>query len=72
MKKESLGIVYHLPKEDVSQAIHYWLTVVCQQKDIIVERVEPEFEKVYYQIGNFEQDYNEVFDGIKVICKYKE
>lgn len=72
MQKENLGVVYRLPKEDVVKAINHWLTVVCQQKDVIVEKVEPEFEKVYYNIGMFEQDYNEVFDGVKVVCKFKE
>lgn len=72
MQKENLGVVYRLPKEDVVKAINHWLTVVCQQKDIIVEKVEPEFEKVYYQVGNFEQDYNEIFDAVKVVCKFKD
>lgn len=72
MQKENLGVVYRLPKEDVVKAINHWLTVVCQQKDIVVEKVEPEFEKVYYSVGMFEQDYNEVFDGVKVVCKIKE
>lgn len=71
MQKENLGVVYRLPKEDVVKAIHHWLTVVCRQEDIIVEKVEPEFEREYYNIGNFEQ-YNEVFDGVKVVCKFKE
>lgn len=72
MQKENLGVVYRLPKEDVVKAIHYWLTVVCRQEDIIVEKVEPEFEKVYYNVGMFEQYYNEIFDGVKVVCKFKE
>lgn len=72
MQKENLGIVYRLSKEDVIKAIDYWLTVVCQQSDIIVEKVEPEFEKEYYAIGMFDEGYREIFDGIKVVCKYKE
>lgn len=72
MQKENLGVVYRLPKEDVVKAIHHWLTVVCRQEDIIVEKVEPEFEKVYYTLGMFETGCNEVYDGVKVVCKFKE
>jgi hypothetical protein len=72
MQKEILGVVYRLPKEDVVKAINHWLTVVCRQEDIIVEKVEPEFEKVCYSVGQFEQDYREVYDGVKVVCKFKE
>jgi hypothetical protein len=64
MQKEILGVVYRLPKEDVVKAIHHWLTVVCRQEDIIVEKVEPEFDMQYEDVL--------VFDGVKVVCKFKE
>lgn len=68
MQKEA-SIIYRIPKEDVEKAINHWLTVVCRQEDIIVEKVEPEFEKVYYSVGQFEEDYREVYDGLKVMCR---
>jgi len=72
MQKEILGVVYHLPKEEVKKAIEYWLQVVYSQGDVLVEKIEPVFDKQYYSIGQFEESYNEVFDGVKVVCKYKD
>lgn len=67
MKTESLGVVYHMSKEDVIKAIDMFLKAMDQ--DVTVVKVEPEFEREYYNIGNFEQSYNEIFDGLKVVCK---
>lgn len=72
MQKEILGVVYRLPKEEVVKAIEHWLLVAHSQKDIVVDKVEPEFEKQYYPVNQFEEDYREVFDGVKVVCKFKE
>jgi ABC-type lipoprotein release transport system permease subunit len=68
MKIENLGVVYGLSVEDVNKAIQMYLESMGQ-KDIIVTKVQPEFIKEYYQVSNFEQDYNEIFDGLKVVVK---
>ncbi|MGL5013057.1 MAG: hypothetical protein ACRC6V_02045 [Bacteroidales bacterium] len=53
--------------EEVAKAINHWLTVVCRQEYIIVEKVEPEFEKQYYPVNQFaDQEFS---DKLKALYK---
>ncbi len=67
MKAENLGVVYHLSKEDVNTAITMLLKSMSQE--VVVVKVEPEFEREYYTVGMFDEGYREVFDGLTVVCK---
>ncbi len=68
MEIENLGVVYRLSVEDVNKAVELYLRMIGQK--VSVEKIEPEFEKEYYMVGNFEEDHREIFDGLKVVCKY--
>lgn len=66
MIKEKSKVVYRMSKEDVVKAIEDFLQ--ANNQNVKVEKVEPEFEREYYQVSNFEQDYNEIFDGLKIVA----
>jgi uncharacterized protein (DUF1919 family) len=67
MKTENLGFVYHLTKEDMIKAIEMLLKAMDQ--DVQITEVQPTFEREYYPVGMFDQDYREIFDGVKVVCR---
>ena len=67
MKTENLGVVYHLTKEDMIKAIEMLLKAMDQ--DVQITEVQPTFERKYYAVGMFDEDYREIFDGVKVVCK---
>ena len=67
MRIENFGVVYYMSEEDVAKAIHYYLTVALNQKIGDVIKTEPSFEKEYYSVGQFEESYREIFDGVKVV-----
>lgn len=66
MIKEKSKVVHRMSKEDVVKAIEDFLQ--ANNQNVKVEKVEPEFEREYYQVSNFEQDYNEIFDGLKIVA----
>jgi hypothetical protein len=67
MNIESLGVVYHLSKEDVIEAVDRYLEALGQNVEVV--KVEPEYDLVYHCISNTEQDAMQVFDGLRVVCK---
>lgn len=66
MIKEKSKVVYRMSKEDVVKAIEDFLQ--ANNQNVKVEKVEPEFEREYYSIGMFEEDYREIFDGLKIVA----
>ena len=65
MKKVSATYKMRMSKEDVTEALKLYIELQGGDLDGEV-KIDPEFAREYYQVGMFDEDYQEFFDGLTI------